>query len=506
MDARTDRGELSLVERGFARLSGAYAENKLPFFSALAAGLLAHGFAFANKLLIPDEVGSLFSKGATLESGRWGLELLRLVIPDISMPWLYGLLSLAVLAVAACLTVRLFRIQSKALQCLLPAVMLTFPSLTALFGYMFTSLPFALALLLAVLSASWGSRDTPRFWALSCLALVFSLGIYQAYVALTASFFLLCMIQRLLDKDTEAGAVLRFGLKALGCLGMALVLYYGLTVLSFRLTGSSRLGYGVEKRGILYGVALAYNAFLKTFTAGEFGFVNGRASLALHLLCLAAALVLLFQGLLRLGDGKKRGMLVLCLCLLPLSMNGFYLAAEVTAVHSVVLYSFVCCYVLAALAVEQGSGHVSRWARDGVLAALLLLALGNATFANKAYLRAHLQYESATAFYTELIAQVKQTEGFDENSRLALLGTAEAAVYEPEELDTGKLVGLNGEHLINAYTRETLIRTYLGFDVPFASQEEKAELQNREEVRAMPVYPYYGSVQKIGDYIVIKLS
>ncbi|MBO5556501.1 MAG: hypothetical protein J5927_04890, partial [Oscillospiraceae bacterium] len=292
---------------------------------------------------------------------------------------------------------------------------------------------------------------------------------------------------------------------ALGLLVVALGIYWGLERLALALTGVRPLGYGVEKRGVFYGVALAYNAFLKTFTAGEFGFIGGGTSLALHLLCLAFTALLLVLGFARLRDGKKRALLLLCLCLLPLSMNCFYLAAETTAVHSVVLYSFVCVYVLAALCAEQDGGALLRRSRDGIALLLLLLALSNVFFANKAYLRAHLQYESATAFYTELIAQVKQTEGFDENSRLALLGQSEA-FYEPEKLDTGKLVGLNGEHLINAYTRETLIRTYLGFDVPFASAEEKAHLESREEVKAMPVYPYYGSVQKIGDYVVVKLG
>ncbi|MBO5496541.1 MAG: glucosyltransferase domain-containing protein, partial [Oscillospiraceae bacterium] len=211
MDAKTQQREPTLLEREFARLGAGYGAWRLPFLSAFLTGLLAHGFAFANKLLIPDELGSLFSKGATVESGRWGLELLRLVLPDISMSWLYGLLSLLALAVTACLTVRLFQIRSKPMQCLLPAVMVSVPSVTALFGYMFTSFPFALALLLAVLSVCAGSRGGRNAWLAGCLLLVLSLSIYQAYIAVAASFFLLLMIRRLLMDEDAVGDVLRFG-------------------------------------------------------------------------------------------------------------------------------------------------------------------------------------------------------------------------------------------------------------------------------------------------------
>ena len=74
--------------------------DRLPFLTALAVGMLAHGYAFANKLVNHDEIESLFGKGATVTSGRWGLELIKVLFPDWSMPWLYGLLSLVMMAAA----------------------------------------------------------------------------------------------------------------------------------------------------------------------------------------------------------------------------------------------------------------------------------------------------------------------------------------------------------------------------------------------------------------------
>jgi len=77
---------------------------KLPFIATLLFGLAAHAFAMTNKLPFDDEAIYLFGKGTTTESGRYGLELLRLIMPDYSMPWIYGLISLLLISAAVCIT------------------------------------------------------------------------------------------------------------------------------------------------------------------------------------------------------------------------------------------------------------------------------------------------------------------------------------------------------------------------------------------------------------------
>ncbi len=51
-------------------------------------------YMLTNKLPVDDDICFFFSKGATVRSGRYPLELLRLLMPDVSMPWIYGLMAL----------------------------------------------------------------------------------------------------------------------------------------------------------------------------------------------------------------------------------------------------------------------------------------------------------------------------------------------------------------------------------------------------------------------------
>ena len=78
-------------------------------------------------------------------------------------------------------------------------------------------------------------------------------------------------------------------------------------------------------------------------------------------------------------------------------------------------------------------------------------------------------------------------------------------MFIPEELDTELLMG-PAHDLVNVYSRENFFRYYLSFDIPFAGGDELERLSADERVRDMSEYPYYGSVRKIDDYIVVKLG
>ena len=121
------------------------------FAGVWLAGLFAHGYMFANKLPNPDDLISLWGKGATYESGRWALPVLGMVDGSFSSPWMLGLLSLLLFSLAAMQLIEVLRLKSPLLCGLAGAVMIVFPTIVCMFAYMFTSDAYALAALLCVL-------------------------------------------------------------------------------------------------------------------------------------------------------------------------------------------------------------------------------------------------------------------------------------------------------------------------------------------------------------------
>ena len=480
-------------------------EDRLPFLAALGFGLLAHGFLLTNKIPVDDDLPNFFNKGATYVSGRYGLELLRPVLPDVSMPWIYGWMSLALLALAVCVMLRLFRIKSPALRLVLAGVFVTFPAETGTLCYMFTAVPYALALLLTVLGVAVFADGRRGKWLLAPLLLAFSCSIYQGYFAFAASFCVILMIRALAVENREAGAVLRDGLRMLGMLLLALA-FYGLAILAAaKILHLPLLGEAVNSRQSLpLRFAVACSAWLKTLFRGYFAYVPSVPARLCHILLLLAAGAALVLRVRNGRDGKALGLLALCLVLFPLSCYCLYLLADNSYIHALALYPFASLYVLCAVLLD-GAETPPPIRRAGCLALALVLA-GNVYFANAFYLRAKLQYENTCALYTAVVAEVFETEGFDETCRVALIGQPAAARTDFSEEFPFARFTLPGVNITDRRQAENVIRLYLGFDLPFVSEEESAALAESPALAEMPVWPYAGSVQKLGDVIVVKLG
>lgn len=496
----------SPLERLCIKLYAMAKADAIPLVSGMVSGLLAHMFVITNKLMNADEVGALFSKGATIDSGRWALELLRLVFPDVSLPWLWGIITVFLITVSACITLRIFRVKHNFHRVLLPALFVSFPSLTGTMCFMFTTSSYAVAFLLAVLSV-WvfvNMKKRLAAWLLSAVFLIFSVGIYQAYVAISASFFVLLMLQKLLEGE-DAKKVFGFGFRCVALLLVSLVVYYAISALAVHLSNGEFLTYAIEaENSLLMKVLMAYNALVKSIVSGYFGFVNSGLSFVAHIAGLAICAFLAIKELLKLRDIKKCLLVLLCIILLPLSMNCIFLISSTQIIHSLVLYSFVVIYVFAVILLDRVEKPAHCLLRDAVVVCMLLTVINNVFFANKVYLKLHVQYENAYAFYTGLMTEVYEAEGYDKDCRLVLIGN-QSGLYMPEELDTGDLFGPN-ENLVNIYTNDYFIRNYMGYYSEFVSGDEYWALRGSEEFEKMPAYPSEGSVKRIEDYIVVKLG
>lgn len=492
-------------------------EYSAPFFAALLFGLAAHAYAFTNKLMNADEVDSLFGKGATVTSGRWGLEAIRFLFPSHSMPWLYGIITLLLFAVSACLILRTFEIKGKLIRILLAGMITVFPSLTGTFCFMFTSSAYALAFLLTVLSVTVSHEK--RGWKsglVSVFLLTAGLSIYQSYIAVAAGLFVLCVLKKCLDGFFQN--VLKNVVRYLLVLILSVGLYFAVTLIILKLTGSEfnfyvqQNVYSGENSVSLPGrIRMAYDFFTYYFTYREFALITGEASRYAHLVLMAVCAVLLAVSAVRLIKEKKRFAAAGMLCafvLLPLAIDCLFLVFSKESVHTLALYSFVCVYILAAMLLEKelaGGKTVQKVGRDIVYVCLMIAIVSNVYFANKVYLKLHLQYENAFSFYSILLSRVENTEGFDENCRLAMIGDQDNKMRRFDEIDIGYVQGPSWD-LVNIYSREKFFRYYLGCSIPFATNDEKEKLKEDERFIEMEEYPYDGSVKKIDGFIVVKLG
>ena len=404
-----DKSQISWGERLLISLQSLYLSNRRPFLAALISGLAAHMFMFTNKLVNHDDIEALFYKGATVTSGRWGLELSRLLFPDWSMPWIYGLLTLLLISAALCFMLRVLKISSPLLQIILVAVVVSFPSLTGTYCFMFTSASYGLSFFLAALCVWFFCRGGARNTAAAGFALVLCLSIYQAYVAISASLFVILMIGDCLDGDKSPWQIILWGLKALAMMAAALAVYFAITLLVFKFSGTEFNDYVLENVNSSVSlpgkIHMAYQNFRDIFTFRNYYLISSESSRIVHLCLLAVMLLGLVLGAVIKRSVLNWALLALLVLLLPLSINCMYLMMSAQSIHTLVLYSFVCLYFLAAVIIEKSGPKLVRPMKDVVALMLCVVVASNVYFANMCYLKMHLQYETADAFYVSILTE-----------------------------------------------------------------------------------------------------
>lgn len=265
----------SFFEQKFYKISNLLPEIKIPFISSICAGLLAHGFAFTNKLPNADELWALFTKGATTTSGRWALELTKYIFPNYSMPWIYGIFSLVFLALSVCILITIFNIKNKVLQVIISAVFVTFPSTIGLFAFMFTAASYSLAILLSTISLFYFSKYDIKSVIKGIIVFSIAISIYQANVPFIAALAVLFLLDELLFLKLDVSIVFKHCLYFFLVLLLSVLLYsLELKLVCAALEIPLENAYGFSDLSILKRLRLPYTSYAGIFLKGYYGFAR----------------------------------------------------------------------------------------------------------------------------------------------------------------------------------------------------------------------------------------
>ena len=374
-------------------------------------------------------------------------------------------------------------------------------------SFMFTSSSYGVAFLCAVI-AVWLAKKK-GFWSIAgaALLLCFTLSIYQAYITVAASFLLVLVISMLLRDDTEIKDILKKGLRYLLVIISAVGLYFLITFIILNVSKTFFNSYAVAQishsRGITTGLVVVYKKFASYFVKGDVGLINTDLSKSMHFVSCVMAFAAIVAVQIKQKNAAKAILTWFLIALMPLSINFFSITNSF--VHTLMLYSFVSVYILAIVAINAAPKDNARLGKEVICIALALIAANNIYIANRSYLQLNITYENAYSFYTSLAAEIKMTPGFEEGTKVAIIGENDNLLYNCADFADSDIFGIE-RSVINAINRETFIKYYVGFNAEFAGYELQEQIKQSQEFAAMPVYPYYGSVQKIGDCIVVKLS
>lgn len=502
---------------------------RLTFFSALLFGLFAHGMGLWNKLSWHDDIISLFWEGSTISSGRWMLHVLgwleKLIFEDghFSLPVINGLFALLCIGASAGLLVHLFKIRKKSLCVGLGCVMAAFPSMTGLFGYMFTAHYYMLAMGMMVVCGCMVCSENRKWLKVPAVLLGgCSMSIYQAYFPMLLSILLLYDLRCLAEREEKISDFLRRAvLQALCVLGVA-AFYFAMNRWFLHKYGLQTNAYmGMDQMSstpVQVYLSRAGAAWLEFFRPARYtasDMYPMRAYYA-YLFMLAGDLLLgLWQGVRLWRKSRGKALLFFLLLLLfPLCNQFIFVMAEY--VHGLMAFSVVMQVVLFVWLTDRAAfqptnplklpEHAFRRGISGAAAVVLgLTGALYARFDNQCYLKAIFQQQQAISFFTALSAQIKAVPGFKDETPVVFLNgenISDRTLYHISELDFIHLdpYGETLQGYVNSYGWRAFMERWCGFGPVWADPADYAELP---EVKAMPHYPDDGSIRKWGEVILV---
>lgn len=496
---------------------------RMAMAAALLSGMLVHAFCLFHFLHNHDSVWQQISGyGVGVESGRWLLSLLGDVVEKLgfsySLPVFNGVGFLILLACAAGLAVSMLRIRGKISAALLGMLFTAFPSVTSVMFYKFTAVYYGLGLFLAVLAA-WVCYRGRWGIVLAAVCVACSMGIYQAYVPVTISLIVLLLLKQALTGEESALEILFRGLYGCGALLLGVVLYFcalkGCLVLYHTqlndYQGINQMGQ-ISLSQIPELLVRTYWTFLLLPAEDTWGIANTGILKVVYLL-----LELLGLGMVvGIAAAKIRKLsnlaIVVCLCaVFPAAVNFITIMCPEGQIHTLMVFGFVWAPAVPVVFAEDFQKAISpKGSRLFVRAAYALMGLLIFCYgygANVHYSAMYYANRQVENYCSGLVTQVRMTEGFDTEKKWAFLGD----ISDPLLNSPWREAMVYGGHcftndLLNQYSRMAWFENYIGYDIPLADSQTVDSLAQREDVKQMPCWPDQGSIQVIGEYVVIKFS
>ncbi len=520
-------------------ITAALERNKKQLSLSLAAtflwGLFAHGYAFGSNILNHDSLrefhAEILGNEIKMGSGRILTPVYReLLGSDVTFPWLAGMLSLLWIGLAVFFIVRLFRVESPVLVCLISGVCSVNIAVSSTVATYIHDLDCYMFSMLCAVTAVYLWRSHPLGWIAGGLFAAFSLGIYQSFLFVAVTLVMMVCILDLLQ-EREVKAVFTDGLKAIGMLLLGGALYYVIMKVILSQAGialtkgdynSLDRALALSPENFLPQIVSAYkdcfDRMIDSYSSYPSILVRGGTVLLLAVIVIAVAVGLRNPKV----RPAAKGLCILLLALLPLGMN-MICVLTVGKNHDLMTYPIWMVYIFAMLLADwllkkwqqaSTSGTLVSFAagqRLLCMALVFFLVYGNVRFANGLYMKKTLEHEAYMSLMTRIVARMEMMEDY-------VPGETEVVFVDlPDYLndvmpgfkDYWNVTGMTKSDMIYVGARDRYQAFFdymMGLPILLAEEDIWNAAAQTEAVQQMPVYPARDSMQMIDDVLYVKLG
>ena len=502
----------------------------IAMISAIAGGLLIHMFGLVNILHNYDSIAvAPDGYGTGITSGRWLLTFLgnwnSKLTGGFNLAWFDGILGILLLSVSAYFLIKIFNIKSPVFSALLAIGFVSFPAVSSCMLFRYTLSYYALAVLMAVLAAYFVIKGNKKYivlWViLSGFLSACALGIYQSYLPLTASVFVLYLIQQTIQDKNNWKQILKQGLIYLLCLILGVVFYFLILKLALIYYGAELSNYqGINTMGKLSLKDLP-RLLLSSFTTffimpikNTYKLVPTRVMVIIYLLWDIAFAFFIVYNLAKRKARPMQWIMVGILCIFfPIAVNLIMIMCANSWVYTLMVYSYVMVLFMPVVGFEalpEPEEKFKKFHRNVSISLAVLLGLAVFAYAYGANVTYTAQYYAdrhVENLANSIMTQARSTENYRSDLPWTFIGSYDdpnladfsegRAVYQGEG---------STQSMVSTYSWQFWFKVYLGNRLSLVDDEARDALLEREEVAEMPCWPDHGSIQIIDDIVVVKFS
>lgn len=523
----------------------------IPFLTTIVVGLLVHFPVMIGNLPNADAMTNFYFDQNMVTSGRWFLTVACGFSSYYDLKWLIGILSVFFLAVAAVLLTKLFGIKDYVAMGLTGALLVAFPAVAATFAYMYTADGYFMAFALSVLAVLLTKKYKKIGWLFGALALCFSMGTYQAYLAATIllclfDLILMCMENRNI-KETLLQGVRYLAMGALGG-----ILYFVVLKICLAAQGKVLDTYqGINNMGkvsvsTLPGMVLdAYKDFAGFLRSGKIFILNGFSYAALLLLfgiAILSAVIMMIRTK-AIGKWYQWLLIAVCVILIPLGCNVILLISSEAFYHLLMRMQWGLFPVMAVVLTERflrfetGGKSTEESTAESIkkntkestkdktkestkestkvimgiaaTAGALLLCWQYFLSDQIAYFNMTERYEKTYAYCVRLADRIEQTPGYYTGMPVMMIGVLDENKYPVTDITsdvTERIYGSTGDMLIYKGEQfQAFMEHYLNVSLNVITDDEKVvEIYNSDAYREMDSFPAADSVKVVDGILYVK--
>ena len=513
---------------------------KMCFLSAFICGLFAHIYALTNHLYNYDELWHTPTGfGTGLEVGRWALSItvwIQKVLFDdcFTIPFINGMLTIILYAVAACFVVSALDIKDEFYAIIVGGLMTTFPAFTCRMFFMFTTHYYAIGIAMAAAGA-WiiAKKKLNILKVMIAIALtVYGMAIYQANFTTAVCILVGNLLVWLITENVELKTAIKKCINYVLYLGACMTLFLAGSKIALSITGKQMETYeNLDQMGrlsmeqLIEGIIRCYKTFFKLPIIDVYSMNPNRIVKITFLICFLVFLYTFVKVWMMKKEVYLKVLVSLVFAVLPIAVNLIIIMAISSGtMYSIMVYEIVFVFIISIAcleAIRTCNSDITAIPNKMVIdkagtllnyvtaVMLVITVITYIWFANGNYLAMEYTNQHDNAYYQTLMTQIKSVDGYHADMPITMIGKPVVdSTYTRQDM-IGGTFNISGKSStnINTYSSWNIMTRVLGYDpVNRNSDEEEEYFRGLDEVVNMPCYPSTGSIKIIDDTIVIKFQ